>query len=252
MTRSLLLVALLAACGGSSEPEAQPQDEVTAGDETPEGDEGEGEVGVLVYGPGGLRGTAAPQPGEQERAEARARREAERQQLVARCEAVAAPVPTRPTMPAITATPQLTELERVFDEAQRTPAPVPTDSTMTGTRAWTEAIAAWLPTRMNAIRALQEPAAQLSPPERATAATWVGHLYLDVVEALRGPPPPDSVANDPEVLAVYREAILDQTRPLAEQAKQTFEFCSAHAAGALNTHCGDMEAFAAGLACVLE
>ena len=80
--------------------------------------------------------------------------------------------------------------------------------------------------RVRAAEALYSEVAALEVPRwNIAAASRIGDMYLSIVDRLREAPIPDEIADDPELLDRYGDAIDEQWTPILVTATARYEFC---------------------------
>ncbi len=125
------------------------------------------------------------------------------------------------------------ELQAVWERVELviaiTPPEPPAASTLEDIEAWAAGpFLDWIDRRrvatdhaLEAMRAMREAPVE----ERAMGAALFGYLYEDTVSGIRGAPVPDAVAADPELLAVYTQALNAALVPYATMAAQAYYGC---------------------------
>ncbi|HJL50512.1 MAG TPA: hypothetical protein RMG45_31905, partial [Polyangiaceae bacterium LLY-WYZ-15_(1-7)] len=204
--RALFATLLLfAACGPAASPEAPTP--------TPVGDPH-------------ASGAEAP-PGESGREPARA-------------EAAIPPMPELPTAVGFLRFPALPERaeiaaarQRVATIVAREPAWYPTGGTEETSRWSREALAPWLREQQRSIQ--EEEArlfalAQAEPELQPMAAALDGALYESLVATLLAAPMPAAIDVDPELRAVYVEALWGSAEPILRRAAEIYTRCAESAA----------------------
>jgi hypothetical protein len=111
----------------------------------------------------------------------------------------------------------------------RPPEP-PAEATDEAIRAWAEEVfRPWLEARLAATHDAQTRMNELhgAPAhERGVGAALFGYLYEDMASGVRGAPVPEEITTDPELLAVYVQALDEAVRPAARLAAQAYALCA--------------------------
>ena len=96
-------------------------------------------------------------------------------------------------------------------------------------RLWAEGpLTEWIARRREATRAVGEVAAGVPAEpvyERAVGAALFGYALEDFAADLRSSPVPGSISEDPELLAIYVEALTTALRPLAIESATNYAVC---------------------------
>lgn len=113
--------------------------------------------------------------------------------------------------------------------ALRPPEP-PDDSEMEAIEAWSAGpFVDWVKQRREHMAAANRHMSALGdhePHERGMAAGLLGYMYEDMASAFRGAPVPEPIAADPELLAVYVQALHEALRPYARFSAQAYLVCA--------------------------
>lgn len=126
------------------------------------------------------------------------------------------------------------ELQRLWADVEQALALEPPAPPMSGDEnaiaSWASGpFTAWILQRVRATRQAESIGATLTdlePFERGFALALVSFAYEDMAATARGAPVPAPIANDPELLAVYAEAIDRALLPIAQYAAIGFEGCA--------------------------
>ncbi len=206
MLATLLAVAQLPACASSTSETGETGQGVETGSETTSG----GETGAT--GPGSSEGSE-----------------------VTLAETLELPSTTLIPMP-LSGVPrhqlsaELREVWRLAEEASAVPPPeFEGERTIEAVNAWaTDVFTPWVQARGAQTRAAAEAAAALTQGsvELGVAGALVGYSYEEFVIMFRGAPIADSIAADPELLAIYVESITDASEPLARQSAAAYGVCA--------------------------
>lgn len=151
------------------------------------------------------------------------------------------PHPIRTTTPIPVPSPPIerealsAELQRVWDLVEaaiaiRPPEP-PTEASHEAVQAWAEGpFAEWITRRVEATSTAEEallPLEGAPPYERGVAGGLIGYLHEDTAADVRGAPIEQGIADDPELLQAYSDAMTAALHPFAERSVQAYRFCSA-------------------------
>lgn len=157
-------------------------------------------------------------------------------------EAQVGAVRTIPELPVASArSTDLAEGIRLAEAALRRPAP-----RMRGTvdlpkfQRWAMTrFGPWLEARRQAMSEAERALVRLAEgPEAPIAAAIVAVLHRELVLAVAAMAVPRQIASDPQLAAVYRDALEQAVAPIRERAGEGFRFCADRSAGALGTWCG--------------
>ncbi|MBX7195498.1 MAG: hypothetical protein K1X94_25810 [Sandaracinaceae bacterium] len=120
------------------------------------------------------------------------------------------------------------EVERAIAERPPEPPHAADENALT---AWYgDAFAPWLRGRVDAGTRAEAHANDLegAPPwERGVAAGLLGYFHEQTAAEARGAPIPASIADDPELLAIYSQSLDGALMPLVRRALEAYRFCLA-------------------------
>ncbi|MEM9074990.1 MAG: hypothetical protein AAGE52_41220 [Myxococcota bacterium] len=196
--RILLVLAL--ACGSSTGTSSNA--EPTAGDES-------SEVGVLH---------TEVQSDESE--DAQAARLAEYEARCAGVSLVDGPPPEPPPTPSI---PELRAAEEAY-QAALVPAPTPPELALVHYNEWAQStLADWVQEFSTRSQALQRELNNIDRAQANVPLVWIARSLGFFVENLKAVPAPEEISAEPEMLAVYQDALERQARPVLANAKGALE-----------------------------
>lgn len=106
----------------------------------------------------------------------------------------------------------------------------PSDESLEGVRAWTDAtFTTYLREHLQRVRALEEratPLAERDDADAVVAAIVVAVAYDDFRRALDEIPLPEEIRGDEELAAIFRDAIAGASYPLARRAADAYGWCN--------------------------
>lgn len=97
----------------------------------------------------------------------------------------------------------------------------------------------WLDARRRAMDEAERALRRVSSgPEATFAAAIVAVLHRELVRAVIEVAVPRQIASDPQLAAVYRDALEQAVAPVRARAREAFLFCAERSTGALGSWCG--------------
>lgn len=113
------------------------------------------------------------------------------------------------------------------------PPPPPRDETAQNLALWSdEVLAPWLARKTHTVEAARrelDRAAEESHRQRIIGGAIVGLMYEDVARVLRSIPPPEELADEPEIEAIYRDVMRSHARPFLEHSRRAYSACAQNA-----------------------
>jgi hypothetical protein len=131
-------------------------------------------------------------------------------------------------------TPRMREGWELAAESFLIPPPEPPrDETARNLELWSdEVLAPWLERKTHTIEAARREldlAAEESHRQRIMGGAIVGLMYEDVARVLRSIPPPEELAEEPEIQAIYQDVMRSHARPFLEQSRRAYSACAQNA-----------------------
>jgi hypothetical protein len=123
---------------------------------------------------------------------------------------------------------------RLAGESFAVPAPPPpaTRNAMALEEWSTTELRPWLERKTAAIEAARrelDAAAEENHRQRIMSGAIVGLMYEDVARVLANVPAPDDLDDEPEILDIYRQTLVSQSRPFVETARRGYVACARNA-----------------------
>jgi len=145
------------------------------------------------------------------------------------------PVP-QPAVPREELSEDLQTLWTRVEEVVAMRPPEPQGHTLEEIQEWSQGpFNEWIAARVSATREVEELATNLvetqhGEAERAVGAALYGYCYEDMAASVAGAPVPDMVAEDPELLRIYVDALRAAITPTATHAFDAYVYCAEHVA----------------------
>jgi hypothetical protein len=120
------------------------------------------------------------------------------------------------------------------EESFLVPPPAPPDErNAQNLEEWSsEVLAPWLERKTHTVEAARrelDQAAEENHRQRIMGGAIVGLMYEDVARVLRSIPPPEELADEPEIADIYQEILRSQARPFLEHSRRAYHACARNA-----------------------
>jgi hypothetical protein len=113
------------------------------------------------------------------------------------------------------------------------PPEAPDERNAQNLEAWgEEVLAPWLERKTHTVEAARrelDQAAEEDHRQRIMGGAIVGLMYEDVARVLRSIPPPEELADEPEIQEIYQQILRSQARPFLEHARRAYNACARNA-----------------------